>query len=207
MKKWACVLIVVLLLCGCTEEFGKLEQIPVLDVNVEDRDQVAAALGIQKGKIREVIYMRVDNLPEPTPGDQSDSERITVENVVRSKPVCLSQKMRDLQYQNPSAASASYTLQNKERNHYWHAQVANGISLDVETVKRALGYDVEGTVEGPGDVQIELQPGETAEVITIPICECYTFEVYKKTLLGEKKLVGEGCAYRIVGYYTFVCEY
>ena len=109
MKKWACVLIVVLLLCGCTEEFGKLEQIPVLDVNVEDRDQVAAALGIQKGKIREVIYMRVDNLPEPTPGDQSDSERITVENVVRSKPVCLSQKMRDLQYQNPSAASASNT--------------------------------------------------------------------------------------------------
>ena len=44
-------------------------------------------------------------------------------------------------------------------------------------------------------------------MITIPICECYTFEVYKKTLLGEKKLVGEGCAYRIVGYYTFVCEY
>lgn len=206
MKKWICAIMAVLL-CGCSPDVGELEQIPVLDAPVEDKEQVAAALGLQKEKIRQINCVYVEGLQEPTPDDQMESGRITVENVIREEPVCLRQKIRVMHYQNPSDQSVNHTLQNKEMRHSWHARVSSGISLDTEKVQQALGYDVEGFVDGPGDVQIELQPGENVEVITIPICERYTFEVYKKTWLGKKKQAGEGCAYRIVGYYTFVCEY
>lgn len=207
MKKWVCAVMTMLLLCGCTPNFGELVQIPVIDAPVENGEQVAAALGLQKEKIRQINYVRLDDLQEPTPGDQTAFGRITVENVVRHEPACLNQRLCVRQYQNPSDASASHILENEKMNQYWHARVDSGISLSAGEVQQALGFDVEGLVEGPGDVQVELQPGENVEVIIIPICERYTFEVYKETLLGEKKQVGEGCAYRIVGYYTFVCEY
>lgn len=207
MKKWVCAVMAMLLLCGCTPNFGELVQIPVIDAPVEDGEQVAAAMGFQKENIRQINYVRLDGLQEPTPGDQTDFGRITVENVVRHDPACLNQRLRVSQYQNPSDASASHILENEKINQYWYARVDSGISLSAGEVQQALGFDVEGLVEGPGDVQVELQPGENVEVIIIPICERYTFEVYKETLLGEKKQVGEGCAYRIVGYYTFVCEY
>lgn len=207
MKKWVCAVMAMLLLCGCTPNFGELVQIPAIDAPVENGEQVAAALGLQKEKIRQINYVRLDDLQELTPGDQTDFGRITVENVVRHEPACLNQRLCVRQYQNPSDASASHILENEKINQYWHARVDSGISLSAGEVQQALGFDVEGLVEGPGDVQVELQPGENVEVIIIPICERYTFEVYKETLLGEKKQVGEGCAYRIVGYYTFVCEY
>lgn len=207
MKKWVCAVMAMLLLCGCTPNFGELVQIPAIDAPVEDGEQVAAALGLQEEKIRLIIYERVGSLQEPTPSDRTDSGRITVENVVRHEPVCLDQRLRVAQYQNTSAAVVNHTVHSEEINQYWRVCLASGISLRAGEVQQALGFDVEGLVEGPGDVQVELQPGENVEVIIIPICERYTFEVYKETLLGEKKQVGEGCAYRIVGYYTFVCEY
>ena len=170
-------------------------------LNVEE---LAEALGVAPENVRQMKFLSF-----PVQGNNSEDygvspaglfSRIEIQNVVPQGQVCWHQLVVDEIVRNDSSATVTRTKQlSATVSHTYTTNVETGIVVDGATLGSALGFSVTDTVTVTDTISIELEPGEAVEIIAVPLCQAYSFDVYQWKLFQGTSKVGEGMAYQAIG--------
>lgn len=168
---------------------------------ITNGEEVAASLGVDHPK--EVTLTLFDQESQPVSKSESDF----IANITGPETVCGSISAA----RNSSANQSDNTVVN---NVEAKGDVANGYVIDmdqgenpdVQSVSKAVGFDVTKQWQMSDPVQWALAPGETITMQEYPYYEEYHFDVMEHKLFGASKKMGSGTAYRCIGFCRVVGE-
>lgn len=126
--------------------------------------------------------------------------RIEIRNVVYRGQSCWDQIVVDEIVQNFSNATVTRTKElSASVTHTYTTNVEAGVVVDGTTLSSALGFTVTGTITVTDSISVELGPGESVEIIAVPLCDTYAFDVYEWKLFSGTNYVGYGYAHQVIG--------
>ena len=126
--------------------------------------------------------------------------RIEIRNVVYRGQSCWDRIVVDEIVQNYSSATVTRTKElSASVAHTYTINVEAGVEVDGATLGSALGFAVTETVTVTDTISVELGSGESVEIIAVPLCNTYAFDVYEWKLFSGTNYVGYGYAHQVVG--------
>lgn len=171
-------------------------------LNVEE---MAEAWGIEPDKVREMKFVAL-----PAQEDAADAygaspaglfSRIEIQNVTALGNLCLNRIVAQEIAQNMSSQTITKEIEiSASVSHTYTTNVEAGIDVEVSSISSAVGFDVTTTLTITDRTIVELEPGEAVEVIAVPSCNSYQFEVYQWKLFSGTSYVGSGYAHQVVGF-------
>ena len=170
-------------------------------LNVEEMSEV---WGIAPEKVREMKFLAL-----PVGDGVADAygvsptglfSRIEIQNITSLGQSCRMQVVVDEWVQNYSSATITRTKELSVKvSHTYATSVEAGIEVEGVTIGNALGFEITHEVTVTDTITVEVGPGESVEIIAVPLCNGYEFDVYEWRLFAGTNYVGNGYAYQVVG--------
>lgn len=170
-------------------------------LNVEE---LANAWGLSPEKVREMKFLAI-----PAQDEFGDVygvsptglfSRIEIQNITSLGQSCRMQVVVDEWVQNYSSATITRSKElSATVSHTYATSVETGIEVEGVTIGNALGFDITREVTVTETITVEVEPGESVEIIAVPLCNGYEFDVYEWRLFAGTNYVGNGYAYQVIG--------
>ena len=170
-------------------------------LNVEE---LASAWGMVPEKVREMKFVALpvqeENVELYGASPMGLFSRIEIQNVRALGQVCLNKIIAEQITQNMTSKTITKEIEiSASTSHSYTTSVQSGINVEVSSISSAVGFDVVETLTITDRTVVELGPGESVEIVAVPLCSAYQFDIYQWKLLAGTNHVGNGYAYQVIG--------